>query len=143
MTDFFLTLLTVGMVWAWTRSSRVAPAPESSDERSIIRQALTGHTGAERGLQALGRWMARCQSRTEKLKDHLPAWHELGPAEKELIDCMLKGMTPKEIAQLRGVSTLHIYNLRSHVRKKLNVPKHQDLVSFLRHQAGQDPITHA
>jgi DNA-binding CsgD family transcriptional regulator len=143
MTDFFLILLTIGMVWAWTRSSRVAPGPESSDERTIIRQALTGDTGAERGLHALGRWMARCQSRTEKLKDHLPAWQELGPAEKELIDCMLKGMAPKEIAQLRGVSTLHIYNLRSQVRKKLNVPKHQDLLSFLRNQAGQDPITHA
>lgn len=143
MTDFFLTLLAIGMVWAWTRFEHREPSPEPLDERFLIRQAISGGISADRGLQALERWMARCQSRTEKLKNQLPAWQNLGPVEQELIDCMLKGMSPKEIAQYKGVSTLHVYNLRSQVRKKLHVPKHQDLISFLRHQAGQDTVTHA
>lgn len=142
MTDFILTLLALGMGWVWMRTIRPAEVQEPEAQRRLVQEALQGKLEAQSGLRALWCWIALCGSRSQRLQNRLSTSTLLTEAEQELIDLMLQGMSPKDIAHYKGVSSFHVYNLRSRVRRKLNVPKYQGLELFLRAQAREAHSSH-
>ncbi len=102
------------------------------DELETIKAALRGQIQAHDGREAFERWLAATSSRARFMDHSLQGLEALMGVERELVELTLLGMTPKEIAQLKGVSGFHIYNVRSRVRKKLGVPDGMDLGDYLR-----------
>lgn len=66
-------------------------------------------------------------------------FNELNESEKAVVDYLANGFEAKEIARVMKVSTAYVYNVRSRIRIKLNIPEEMNLNSWLRDVAsGKD-----
>lgn len=72
-----------------------------------------------------------------KLPAVRPGWEVLNASERECAECAMQRMNPAEIAQLMHCTTKHVYNLRSSIRKKLDLPADLDLEESLRQRMVQ------
>ena len=61
----------------------------------------------------------------------------LNESEKAVADFLANGFDAKEIARLMKVSTGYVYNVRSRIRMKLEIPEEQNLTSWLKAFADQ------
>jgi len=113
---------------------------EVGDELEVVKAALRGQRAPREGSEAFERWLTLTSERSVLWEQHLGEVDALVGVERELIELTLQGMTPKEIAQFKGVSGFHIYNVRSRVRKKLGVPEDVDLGEFLREKSHQNIV---
>lgn len=62
-------------------------------------------------------------------------WSELNEREQECAGYIVQGLAPDDIARMMHCTAKHIYNLRSNIRKRLNLPKEADLEAALRARA--------
>lgn len=56
-----------------------------------------------------------------------PEWNALNDSERECAEFILQRLGPHEIARLMHCTPKHVYNLRSSIRKKLNIAAGNDL----------------
>lgn len=115
----------------------VARAGAEGGELELIKAALRGQRSPQEGAETFERWLELVSERGRTWEQRIEELDALMGVERELVELTLQGMTPKEIAQYKGVSGFHIYNIRSRVRKKLGVPDDQDLGDFLRRTPEQ------
>lgn len=143
MFDLLLTTLTLQLVLVWiyhnrgrfrpqATAHREIPPVEGSDAVARIREAIRGNLEAGAGRVAFAQWLAWKGTQHARLEANIPQLDRLKGVERELVHLTLQGMTPKEIARFKGVSGFHIYNVRSKVRRKLEVPENMELEDFLR-----------
>jgi|GEM_PF-6483129 len=147
MLDLILSSAAVQVVLLWLYHRRKAwgfsaaessgevgarPAAVVGDELETIKAGLRGQIPAYDGREAFERWLVATSTRARFIEHSLQGLEVLMGVERELVELTLQGMTPKEIAQFKGVSGFHIYNVRSRVRKKLGVPDDVDLGDYLR-----------
>jgi DNA-binding CsgD family transcriptional regulator len=62
-------------------------------------------------------------------------WSELNDREQECAGYIVQGLAPDDIARMMHCTPKHIYNLRSNIRKRLDLPKEADLEAALRARA--------
>lgn len=65
-----------------------------------------------------------------------PPWPQLNESEAECAHLTLQRMSTREIADIMHCTTKHVYNLRTSIRKKLDIPTESDLVSELMRRAS-------
>ena len=74
-------------------------------------------------LQKMSMWLLPAHQ-SEKLNlESLENYEALTASEKKILNELLSGFEAKEIARMMKVSPPYIYNSRSHIRRKLEIPK--------------------
>lgn len=63
-----------------------------------------------------------------------PHLHELTTLEEQVLEMLATGRSSKEIAQILEISSSYVYNLRTTIRKKLQVPDHLRLDQWIEGQ---------
>jgi DNA-binding CsgD family transcriptional regulator len=61
----------------------------------------------------------------------LENFHELSTSEQKILADMIAGFEAKEIARVMNLSASHIYNSRSNIRRKLEIPKEQSIKDWV------------
>lgn len=61
----------------------------------------------------------------------LENFHELSTSEQKILADMIAGFDAKEIARVMNLSPSHIYNSRSNIRRKLEIPKEQSIKDWV------------
>jgi DNA-binding CsgD family transcriptional regulator len=61
----------------------------------------------------------------------LENFHELSTSEQKILADMMAGFDAKEIARVMNLSPSHIYNSRSNIRRKLEIPKEQSIKDWV------------
>ena len=70
----------------------------------------------------------------------LENFHELSSSEQAILRDMMAGFDAKEIARVMNLSPSHVYNSRSHIRRKLEIPKEQSITDWvINHAVKVDP----
>lgn len=93
-------------------------------ELHTIVQILQGEQATPTFLAAVSQARQRFQPASPMVH---PDWSVLNSSEKECLDLILKRLTPTEIAEIMHCTPKHIYNLRSSLRRKLNVEAEDNL----------------
>jgi DNA-binding CsgD family transcriptional regulator len=65
-----------------------------------------------------------------------PVWPHLNDSEAECAHHTLQRLSTREIAEIMHCTTKHVYNLRTSIRKKLDIPTSADLVAELMRRAS-------
>lgn len=65
-----------------------------------------------------------------------PVWPHLNDSEAECAHLTLQRLSTREIADIMHCTTRHVYNLRTAIRKKLDIPTSADLVAELMRRAS-------
>lgn len=121
-------LMALGWVWRWVhRRPEQLPlslAPlfdEHAGSQILEKERITALKHAQQllGLQAIE------ENRSLRFKTRLT------PAELEVAELLMAGKSVDQLAKLLACSKPHIYNVRSSIRKKLNLPNTGDLVEQL------------
>ena len=104
------------------------------DDLVVLTQALTYGKGLQKALLIVRRLQAQYtnQSQSRLNLKTLALYNDLNEREKEVADYIASGFNSKEIAQILNVTTQYIYNVRSRIREKFDVPDGQDLLQWLR-----------
>ncbi len=99
----------------------------SSDEIRMLHDGLTKGRRVGEAIMVLRRLEAAQDSEMEfDLADdqpHIEGWDQLNLKEKDIIRMTLGDEVPKEMAHKLGVSVGYIYNSRSAIRRKLEMPE--------------------
>lgn len=69
-----------------------------------------------------------------------PVWPHLNDSEAECAHLTLQRLSTREIADIMHCTTRHIYNLRTSIRKKLDIPTSADLVAELMRRASSPNV---
>ena len=67
----------------------------------------------------------------EKLISHRDVSRELNSTEKRVLALSAKGFSTKDIAELLGFSVAYVNNIRSTIRRKLNIPPKTSIEDFI------------
>ena len=82
-------------------------------------------------LQKMSMWLLPAHQ-SEKLNlETIENYEELTASEKKLLSDLLSGFEAKEIARMMKVSPPYIYNSRSHIRRKLEIPKSMSIEDWV------------
>jgi DNA-binding CsgD family transcriptional regulator len=63
--------------------------------------------------------------------NNLENYSELSTSEQRILKDMIAGLDAKEIARVLKLSPSHIYNSRSNIRRKLEIPKEQSIEDWV------------
>lgn len=132
LSAILLLSMVVGL-WAWRRKLNAAKMLKnmvddvrndfSGDENvQKIRSALEGKGSVEEALEGLLKmdYELSLFRASDSSRQEIP-WERLDATETEVIKLFLARKTVPEIARLRGCSVGHVYNVKTSIRKKLDL----------------------
>lgn len=111
---------------------------KESDHKSIlaIREALVNRTGGEEAIAHLADVKELLAARQSRSLDRLLAQTDLTQTEMRLLELIGKSYDANECARMLRCTKSHVYNLRSNIRKKLNLSESVSLKAWLADQMG-------
>jgi len=99
----------------------------STDEIRTLHDGLTKGRRVGEAIMVLRRLEASQDSEMDFVlaenQPHIEGWEQLNLKEKDIIRMTLNDEVPKEMAHRLGVSVGYIYNSRSAIRRKLEIPE--------------------
>ena len=99
----------------------------STDEIRTLHDGLTKGRRVGEAIMVLRRLEASQDSEMDFVlaenQPHIEGWEQLNLKEKDIIRMTLNDEVPKEMAHKLGVSVGYIYNSRSAIRRKLEIPE--------------------
>lgn len=138
-------VLVVGVVWVVSilaRGKRRGTAERmefsNADHKSIqaIRQALVNQSGGEEALLHLAELRELLEARQSNSLSRIMGEVDLTPSELKLLQLIGKSYNAQECAKMLSCTKSHVYNLRSSVRKKLDLPESISLKSWVVENMG-------
>lgn len=112
---------------------------DESDHKSmqIIRDALVEQSNSELAIAQLAELKELLEA---KQSDSMQRWlvkSDLSESELRLLELIGKGYSAAECSMLMNCTKSHIYNLRSQIRKKLNLEESESLKSWVMREMGR------
>lgn len=111
-----------GTGWWWHRRLfprlELASFAEHWPELHVIADGLDGRAVDAAYLASINQIQLRLLPSAPPLR---PEWNALNDSERECAEFILQRLGPNEIARLMHCTPKHVYNLRSSIRKKLNI----------------------
>lgn len=123
----------LGAWWFWRRE-RPAPLSEHVTRRWPELEVLQ-QEGAPKAVLDVALNRIREQLLPGRGERSRWVWSELNEREQECAGYIVQGLAPDDIARMMHCTAKHIYNLRSNIRKRLDLPKAVDLEAALRARA--------
>ncbi len=117
---------------------KINPQLSNSQDVQLIKSSLAKSPMGLKALKALLRidaYMIRLQNKQLALVPEA----QLNDREKEVLQLIVVGKYASEIAISLGVTTKYVYNIRSSIKRKLNIPSDISLETWLK-QNSQDFI---
>ncbi len=119
--------------WAWRRE-RPAPVAGHALRRWPELEVLQ-QRGASKAVLDVAMSGIRERLIPPRMDQDPWAWSELNEKEQECAGYIVRGLALEDIARMMHCTPKHVYNLRSNIRKRLNLPKDADLEATLRARA--------
>ena len=138
-------VLLVGGAWVFSilaRGKRRGAAERmefsNADHKSVqaIRQALVNQTGGEEALLHLAELRELLEARQSNSLSRIMGEVDLTPTELKLLQLIGKSYNAQECAKMLNCTKSHVYNLRSSVRKKLDLSESISLKSWVVENMG-------
>lgn len=106
---------------------------DASDHKSIqfIRDALISQSNSEDAIAHLAELKELLEAKQSESMHRWLAQSNLTDSELRLLELIGKGYTASECSKLMNCTKSHVYNLRSHIRKKLNLEESESLKSWV------------
>ena len=82
-------------------------------------------------LQKMSLWLMPAHQSDKINLESLEHYDQLTASEQKILNDLLSGFEAKEIARMMKVSPPYIYNSRSHIRRKLEIPKSMSIEDFV------------
>jgi tetratricopeptide (TPR) repeat protein/DNA-binding CsgD family transcriptional regulator len=139
-------VMLVGGVWVFSilaRGRRRGAAERmefsNADHKSVqaIREALVKQSGGEEALLHLAELRELLEARQTNSLSRIMGEVDLTPTELKLLQLIGKSYNAGECAKMLNCTKSHVYNLRSSVRKKLDLPETISLKTWVVENMGR------
>lgn len=112
---------------------------DESDHKSIqvIRDALVDRSNSEEAIAQLAELKDLLEAKQSESMHRWLAQSDLTESELRLLELIGKGYSAAECSKLMTCTKSHIYNLRSQIRKKLNLEESESLKSWVMREMGR------
>lgn len=112
---------------------------DESDHKSIqiIRDALVDRSNSEGAIAQLAELKDLLEAKQSESMHRWLGQSDLTESELRLLELIGKGYSAGECSKLMTCTKSHIYNLRSQIRKKLNLEESESLKSWVMREMGR------
>ncbi len=112
---------------------------DERDHKSIqiIRDALVARSNSEGAIAQLAELKELLEAKQSESMHRWMVKSDLSESELRLLELIGKGYSAAECSKLMNCTKSHIYNLRSQIRKKLNLEESESLKSWVMRELGQ------
>jgi DNA-binding CsgD family transcriptional regulator len=145
MLSLLVALLTAVGTFVWSSlamSRRAVMARDlaftESDHKSVqaIREALVSRSGMDSALEHLAELRELLEAKQLDSLERITSNVDLTPTELRLLELIGKSYSALECARMLDCTKSHVYNLRSSIRKKLNISESVSLKAWVRSELG-------